>query len=457
MPTALPFALDHLRAGDRIAVAVSGGADSVALLRSLHAGAGEHGFVLRVAHFNHQLRGDDSRADEQFVRELSQSLDLPFFSSTADTATHARSQRQSIEEAARNLRYQWFRELLANNEANVIATAHTLDDQAETVLLKWLRGAWTEGLGGISPMLQQAHGRIVRPMLQVRRNRVEQYLRELGQPWRDDATNSDTRFTRNRMRHELMPLLRDFNPNVEEQLARVSEIARDEESYWEIELRRVLPQLLLHGRAVRGGGRAVPTGPHQPSVSLDVTRIAALTPAVQRRVLRAAASQLGHSLDFFATERLRSLLTSRGGAKATLSEELIAERTPRELRIFTEDAIASNQSAPEPAMCSVPGTTDAPVFGLRVAAEYSQPSSPATLRCWKAGDRVRLRHSLSEKKVKEVLQRLRAPAQDKRTWPVLEWSATIVWMRGAEVECPTDFPRFAVTDMPLPSRTGISD
>ncbi|MGC2636192.1 MAG: tRNA lysidine(34) synthetase TilS, partial [Acidobacteriaceae bacterium] len=279
----------------RVAVAVSGGADSVALLRVLVDAAPEIGLVLPVVHVHHGIRGADADADAQFVAELAGRLGLPFLRHDVDTPATARERRQTLEEAARTLRYAWFRELLAANQADAVATAHTLDDQAETVLHRLLRGAWTEGLGGIHPVIACApalrasspdtadRGLILRPFLNARRADIEAWLRSIGQPWREDATNADTAFTRNRIRHELLPQLAAFNPRIAEQLAHMAEIARDEEAWWDAELARLLPGLLLPGKAVRGGGRAVSTHPDEGSMGIELERLRALPLAARRR------------------------------------------------------------------------------------------------------------------------------------------------------------------------------
>ncbi len=193
-----------LKAGDRVAVAVSGGADSVALLRVLLELREPLGIILFVAHFNHQLRGDDSDADERFVTDLARQYDLPFFAGRADVREHATSHKRSLEHAARELRYQWLTDLARREKLDAIATAHTADDQAETVLMKFLRGAGTRGLAGIHPILTRDGARIIRPLLETPRPEIERYLNELNQPWREDHTNRDTQFTPNRIR----PLIR---------------------------------------------------------------------------------------------------------------------------------------------------------------------------------------------------------------------------------------------------------
>ena len=322
----------------RVAVAVSGGADSVGLLRSLAQASPEIGLVLSVAHLHHGIRGAEADEDERFVAHLAEQLGLSLHRHCVDAPAAARSDKKTLEEAARHLRYAWFRELLAQGKADAVATAHTLDDQAETVLHRLVRGAWTEGLGGIHPVVACPGGSILRPFLKTRRAEIVAWLRAIGQPWREDASNQDPAFTRSRIRHELLPQLAAFNPRIAEQLARLATIARDEEIWWDAELDRLLPQLLLPGRPVRGGGRAVSTHPDEGSVGLELARLRALAAALRRRVLRAAAQQLGCALNFDQTERLMAMCEPDGARRQQLTADIRAERSARELRLIREPA-----------------------------------------------------------------------------------------------------------------------
>lgn len=453
-----------LRPGLRLAVGLSGGADSVALLRALADRKAELGLVLHAAHLHHGLRGEEADADLAFARDLAASLGLPFHEARVDIAAEADANpatgkpAESIEEAARRLRYAWFRKLISDIPLDAIATAHTLDDQAETVLAKFLRGAWTEGLGGISPKLECPEGgTIIRPLLITTRSEIEAFLNALGQTWREDSSNRHLTFTRNRIRHELLPLLETWNPRLREHLAQMSALARDEESWWQAELARLAPQILMTGRPVRGGGRASADAP--PTLSIDVTRLAALAPALQRRLIRYAAAQLNAAPDFSATEALRSLaLEGRAGQKLELAHGLRAERSHRELRLTSGAALSTETAATPPPEYTgtIPGEIDAPAFGLRLRIEASSlavpPSSShperqegregqetdvdrrVTLRTWKPGDRVTLRYSSGPRKVKEVLERLRVTGSGRVLWPVLELEGRIVWMRGVELE-----------------------
>ena len=452
MPTSpsLPLDTTHLTPGLRLAVGVSGGADSVALLRALHQQSRELGLVLHVAHLHHGLRGAEADADLEFVRVLAEQLNLPFHSHRVDTATESAARpgkpAESIEEAARRLRYRFFAELLSKESLNAIATAHTLDDQAETVLAKFLRGAWTEGLAGIAPKLGGPEY-AVRPLLAVTRAEIESYLSALGQAWCTDSSNSDTAFTRNRIRHELLPQLESFNPRIRQHLTQMATLARDEEAFLAAETARLAASLILPGRPVRGGGRAASEG-----LALDIASLAAQPIALQRRILRHVAARLGAAPDFPGTESLRALaLTGRAGQSAELASGLRAERSHRELRLTIQPPTASVQeSAPQPVCIPVPGIVDAPAYGLRIEIRLTGPTAQSfpvessILRPWKPGDRVTLRHSSSPKKVKEVLERLKVSGPARALWPVLDWQGTILWMQGVAVEPHPNIEIFAV-------------
>jgi tRNA(Ile)-lysidine synthase len=358
-PPTLAFDRTHIHPGDRICVAISGGADSVGLLLTLHAANSTHreslGVGLSAAHVDHGIRTpEESDADLTFVQTLCTRLDIPLHIHRANVPqrvaqTRAAGNPETIEEAARAIRYDFFHTLIASGQADSILTAHTLDDQAETVLMKLLRGAWTEGLSAIHPIVTvnnpgQRPGKILRPFLQTRRADIESFLRALNQPWQEDATNTDTAYTRNRIRHHLMPQLRDYNPSIDQTLANLAELAREEESRWQAELTRLLPQLLLPGKPVRGGGRAVSTTPGTSAISIEIDRLRTLDPALRRRVLRAAARRLGARLSFDETARLLALcgfqtiptVSSRPGSSLHLADNLRAERSPREIRLFRQ-------------------------------------------------------------------------------------------------------------------------
>ncbi len=204
--------------GERVICAVSGGADSMALLWMLFAQHKE--LSVSAAHFNHRLRGDESDRDEKFVRDFCRKYDIPLYLGCGNVREYAAEHGKTLEEAARILRY----EFLWGLECDKFATAHTADDNAETVLMHLLRGSGLKGLCGIAP----EQGRLVRPLLSCTRQQIEAFLQEENIPWIDDSTNADTSFTRNRIRHEIMPLLKKENPNFLQSVSAHCDIFREE-------------------------------------------------------------------------------------------------------------------------------------------------------------------------------------------------------------------------------------
>jgi tRNA(Ile)-lysidine synthase len=405
----------------------------VALLRRLIDERPNLGIALSVVHVHHGIReaADD---DAAFVQALATTHGLPFHLHRADAPAAAAAHHETLEEAARNLRYAFFRQLMANGDADAVVTAHTLDDQAETVLFKLLRGAWTEGLSGIHPVLALDPGSVLRPFLDNTHDAVKAWLRDLHQPWREDASNHDLAHTRNRIRWELLPLLRTFNPQIAGQLARLASISADEEAYWQKEVDRLLPGLLLPGRPTRGGGRSSSTHPEEETVAIEHARLRDLHPAAARRILRAAARRLGARLSFEHTEQLVAMAgpDSPRAAKCELPGGVTVERSLREIRLTRGSTVP--MPGPEHAFV-MPGEIRAPEYGVCLRAE-SASTVPATLRPWKPGDRVTLRHSRGPKKVAEVLDRLRVLGPARKNWPVVESGGKIVWMRGADVDAP---------------------
>ena len=353
-----------LQPGDRVAIAVSGGADSTALLLLVHAAntlpRNALGVGLSAIHIHHGLRGEEADADQSFAQDLCDRLSIPLIARSVDTRARAAQHGETLEEAARALRYTIIREVIASSQANAVLTAHTLDDQAETVLMKLLRGAWLEGLSAIAPVVEVPGGRILRPLLATRRADLRAFLETRGQPWREDSSNSDESFTRNRLRHSVLPVLRQENPAVDQTLANLAELAREEEARWQTELKRLVPQLVLPGTPVRSGGRSNSTAPGNVAVALELDRLRALDPSTRRRIVRAAARQLGARLSFEETARVLTLagfptsgvsdptIAVKPGSKLELSHELLAERSARELRLSIRPK-RNSSTPPDPA------------------------------------------------------------------------------------------------------------
>jgi tRNA(Ile)-lysidine synthase len=505
-----------LHAGDRVGVAVSGGIDSVALLRLLIELRHELGIVLSVVHFNHKLRAAESDADQEFVAGLAREHGLEFHSESGDVAQRADQRHSGVEAAARELRYAFFRRLLGSDEdasdedesdddaatgasppppASVltkIATGHTLDDQAETVLMRVIRGTGLRGLGAIYPRILveqedgEGHGEIVRPLLRVRRHELEPYLADLNQTWREDLTNSDSSFTRNRVRSLVLPLLeREFNPAVAESLAELAEIARDEEDYWENEISGWLGTVVqwsqpewMRGLAGFGEGKSLvqiqpceiqsshttsrdqellerleEPGPEVLNAAVSRPWLLTEPRAVQRRVLKAIGEEAGIPLEFKHIEEILSFAAEDGpsGKELALPLGWRIVREPEAVVFVTPDLRLQKETPDYSYSLCVPGRVSLPEVGLVIealripsashAAEYNSLQllraellpERLIVRNWRPGDRFWPAHTKSPRKIKELLQEHHLAQPERRLWPVVVSGGEIVWMRGFAV------------------------
>lgn len=468
---------DLLRAGDRVAAAVSGGADSVALLRLLLDLREELGIVLSVAHVNHKLRWEESDEDERFVAQLTQrhGLELHLHTAPIDGRESERKglhktagAESGIEAAARKLRYDFFRDLARGGHLSKVATAHTLDDQAETILLRIFRGSGIRGLAGIHPRIAleergQAFGEAVRPLLGFRRAALQAFLRERGQEWREDSSNRNVAFLRNRVRHRLLPLIvEEFGEPAIEHMSELAEIARAEEEHWACGH----PEVAAH---------ATPADSHsadsrseeerKQAQSLTLEPLLALDLSAQRRLLRAwleaNATDLGVSFRLIE-ETLELARTSRNeklpGKKVELARgwnlHLARLGRSREFHLLLETSRCHDGHPRKPQdrdyqyILRVPGAVDVPELRTRISAEVVEagriPEAELSqlldlaripeellIRNWRAGDRYWPAHTASAKKVKELLSDRHAAGTEKKVWPVaVAEGCGLVWMRG---------------------------
>ena len=215
-----------LRQGEKVVLGVSGGADSIAMLCALNELI-EYGLDLIVAHLNHGIRGDEAKRDADFVKETAKKLGLTYVYGEVDTLKYKEEHGLSLEDAARTLRYKFFDQVISKHYATKLATAHTMDDQAETVLMRLIRGSGSRGLSGIPPVSNN----IIRPLLETSRAQIEEYLRSKGIKWVEDSTNESDEHLRNRIRQELIFELEKYNPQIKETLSRTADILRAEDEF----------------------------------------------------------------------------------------------------------------------------------------------------------------------------------------------------------------------------------
>ena len=281
------------RAGLKIGVGVSGGADSVALLMLFAELRSKLGMVVSAVHFNHKLRGKESDADEKFVAGLAEKLGVTLHVGRGDVAGKAKREKANLEDAARRARYGFFERIADQGVAEIVATAHTMDDQAETVLAHIVRGTGVAGLAGIHSVA----GTVVRPLLEFRHDELRKYLREKKQTWREDATNRDTARMRARMRSKLLPLLeKQFNPAVVEHLAALAQRAHEQASFVEELAGHLFDQsVVMNGNRARISVAAMfnPFGVEQSATS-SVLRAKLIQEIVKRTRQRRGQVTAGH-------------------------------------------------------------------------------------------------------------------------------------------------------------------
>jgi tRNA(Ile)-lysidine synthase len=422
------------RAGQKVGVAVSGGADSVCLLHVLRELAPRWNLRLSVLHLNHGLRGVESDEDAEFVGRLAGEFGYPFLLRQASLA----SADDNLEQAGREARLDFFRETIAEGSADVIAVAHTRSDQAETVLFRFLRGTGTSGLAGIRPVTTTG---IVRPLLNIDRSEVEQFLREHKIPWREDSTNLSSQFARNRIRHDLLPALaRDWNPAIFQNLSNIADWALAEESYWEAEIDRLAARHLT----VKNGFVLLKTG-----------CLSELPLAAARRLVRRAMELIRgdlRSIDFGHIAAVLDLAASTEGHGRLQAPDLDIMRSFDWLRFGrpVKDGLQNRNyrvSAPVPGTIPVPGSdtllsleivekaerfeTSDYVYNMKEmgGVDWERLSGSLNLRNWRPGDQYQPVGNSGEEKIKSLFQQFRIPLWERRHWPVLTDGDSIVWTR----------------------------
>ena len=434
---------DLIVAGDRIAVAVSGGPDSVALTWLLHSLESDlDATVVGLIHVNHRLRGQDSDADEAFCRALASRLSLPIEIAGVDVAARARAGGQSIEVAAREARYSFFEEAAHRLGATVVATGHTQDDQAETVVLRLLRGAGTRGLSGV----RVRRGPFVRPLLECRRTDLGRYLAARGEAFREDASNADVGFPRNRVRHELMPVLQALAPGSVRALARLAGLAADDEAW------------LTEAAVERRGAVVVSDRGPSARLTLDVEALATLPVALARRLVRDLAASVAPGVSW-SVRHIEAVLALASADKPGGHLDLPGVSAERQGRLMTLDPAGRVAQAPGaggqakrwPARrLDVPGQVDLPEAGLTLAASISQGREsfdearggrvglqaaavtlPLAVRNRRPGDRFRPLGSPGRRKLQDVLVDRKVPRAGRDDVPVvMDATGQIVWVAG---------------------------
>jgi tRNA(Ile)-lysidine synthase len=443
---------EMLRPGERVLVALSGGADSVALTEVLVQIAPGLGLSLVLAHLNHLLR-IEAEADEAFCREIAERLSLPIVCGRADVPARAAKSRRSIEDEGRRARYEFLEQEAAREDCHRIAVGHTLDDQAETFLLRLLRGSGTRGLAGVHPVA----GKRIRPLIETRRSEIAAYLEERKTPFREDASNADLAYTRNRIRHSAMPgLLSEFNPRLAETLARSASILREDEEWMDIQAREAFAELGLDSEG---------------EIRLSVPGLLRRHRALRRRLVRHAVERLRGGLENVAHVHVEDVLTLLDAGKSGREVHLpglVAERSFEEL-VFRARPARSRQIRAEggyngfeyrlsiPARVRIPegggtlsvrmcpeggeafdGDCRPSAAGSAVIVGVEEELPELTVRSPRRGDRFRPLGAPGSKPLMRYLMERRVRREDRRSIPVVVASGrreerheeNILWVVG---------------------------
>lgn len=457
-----------LPAGSRVAAAVSGGADSVALLRLLGALRGELGIVLLVAHFNHSLRGAESEADEKFVEELARDLRVAFVREKRDVLAESKREGWNLEDAGRRMRREFFDSLVRDRRATHVALAHTADDQAETVLAQIIRGTGTSGLAAIYPVA----GPIVRPLIEMRRNDLREYLHAIGQGWREDSSNADLERLRARIRERLMPLLTsEFSPSITKHLSTLARLAREEGEFWDALVEERFQELARpRGRTltIDAASLLAPLAASSAETTfrnstndIHFSCFRALTERLVRRLYKGIRGSLRELTSEHVEQVIHLASSGASKSRVELPGHVAVEKAFGSIvfGLAEPQTVARGTSGTAPKTVSYhyqvelpangQSTVSVPELGTafrlkvidwsqrerdtkreRVALDADLMHFPLILRNWRPGDAYRPKGRRDERKLKQLLLASRVPASDRPGWPVLESSGRIVWALG---------------------------
>ena len=448
-----------------MAVGVSGGADSVALLRLLLNIRDSLGIVLVVAHFYHALRGAESDADAQFVEALAREHRLEFIGERAEVAAFAKEHRLNLEDAARRVRYAFFGRIAAEGRATRVAVAHTSDDQAETVLARLLRGTGPSGLASIYPVMRC----VVRPLLECRREELREYLRALGQNWREDRSNQDLERQRAKIRMQLLPLLeRNFTPAIVERLGELARLSWEEQEFWQALVESRFSSLVkeANGRfaiSIRDLLEPLALPGSSSNRATDSLRSLTERPLTERLIRRLYKSVRGNVHDLTAKhveQVLQLAIAGRSSQQAELPRGVVVERRFGELLFslravpgtrmhFRETKVAPDAyhyrvELPERGIATICISELGTRLLVKVidwpcgerdtkrdnALDADLLPTTLTVRNWQPGDAYRPRGHRQTRKLKQMLLSKRVDLAKRRLWPVLEYAGRIIWVRG---------------------------
>lgn len=431
---------DMINRGDKILAAVSGGADSVCMLHILNRLKDDLGFMLGCAHINHGLRGEAADNDELFVKDLCKSLNIPFFSKKVDVADIAREEKLTVEEAGRRVRYSFFDELKTQKGFNKIATAHNKNDNAETVIMRIIRGTGVDGLSGIPHIREDG---VIRPILDVTRSEIEEYCKENSLDFCTDATNTDNEYTRNKIRNQLIPYIeKEFNPNLTEALVRLAENAEED-------------SLFLKGYTERLYSRLGAPLPAKLPNALHIESVKLLERSIASRIIRMAADKSikGVCLEKCHIDDIFYIMNKSTGASLDLPQGLKAEvnygwltfTAPQDLATlsFQDDGFFMEVSVGETVFLESINKNiyireeDAKHYKCKlneIAADLDKiGNQPLFLRSRRDGDRIVWFPDGRTKKIKNIFIDQKILKSDRDKIPLLATGSEIIAIAGSRV------------------------
>ena len=438
--------------GEKVLVAVSGGPDSVCLLHILFKLRQELDITLHIAHLNHQLRSTESAADAAYVAELARKLGIPSTIESRDVKTYRKQHSLSLEEAAREVRYAFLAEASAKTGAERVAVGHTAADHVETILMHLIRGSGTRGLKGLLPVSAWPYGdtnlTIIRPLLELTREETKAYCRRHRLHPCTDSSNLSPEMFRNRIRHELLPLLKTYNPQAAEALQRTARIAADDLNFIDKEVAR------QENKITRREGDAV---------VLDRKKLLALPPALQRYLLRSAIEAILGNLKDIEAKHVEDLLAALEkpagrviGLPAGLDFTIEYDRyvlAPDTAETCPFSALANEYALQVPGRTIIPGgemiatviTTPEAVYretdSFTACFDFEKTGGDLKVRCRAGGDRFQPLGLKSPKKLNIFMIDARIPRAWRGRIPIVTAPGQIIWVAGWRID-----ERVKVTD-----------
>ncbi len=420
-----------LQSGQKIIAAVSGGIDSMVMLDLLVQLRQLWKLEIVVAHVNFQLRGKESDGDELFVQKIAKAHGLPFYSQHTDTKTIAQKQKRSVQETAREIRYSFFDTLKKSLQADLVATAHHANDNAETMLINLLRGSGIDGLAGIPPR----RSCIIRPLLSVTRNEIVQYAKAMNVKFRNDSSNAKDDYTRNFLRNSIIPHLEErINPSLTETLLNESDLFRD---------------------AAQFTGRMT-TAAYADCVSgstINVKRFTSHDPFLQQSIIHRLLKELGSEPAFTSISAVVELAQMQKGSIVQISKQLIAERIAEKIEIRKKKErdgfffIIEKAGKLKTEHFTITVKKSEPPDNKRhrnASIEYVDAASvkfPLIVRSWRAGDSFIPLGMKGKKKLSDFFGEQKLATEEKHSIPIIESNGTIVWVAGKRLD-----ERFKITE-----------